>query len=454
MKRLSNEFKKNEDTFLEKFSKFVAFKTVSANKEFSSNELLSCACFLKDLLSNCFSVETWSTRDSPPILFAYNLSKGPDARTLLIYCHYDVQPAILSDGWDSDPFVLTKKENILYGRGVSDNKGQCFYTLCALRDHFQQHKTFPCNIKIILEGEEEIGSDALKELASAYRDHLRADDLIFVDGGFSSPLQPSVSIGARGLANGHVTVKEASEDLHSGVFGGAAYNPNRALSELLASLHHSDNSVAVDGFYSEVTRQSSKNNDEIFYEDITEECEKNLHFHPTGMETGFSVGEAVSVRPTLEITGMQGGYTGKGFKTVIPSKATAYLSCRLVPFQNPETIWRRIIDHLVKRLPNGMHLEHSLVSGSPAWQASSSSVVAIKLREIYSALYNKPCHNIIMGASIPIVPLLARISGASPLVCGVSYISDNIHGPNERFSMEQLEKGYVSIRALLESIGE
>ncbi|WP_213357489.1 M20/M25/M40 family metallo-hydrolase [Chlamydiifrater phoenicopteri] len=452
MKHLSDEFRKNEETFLKNFSQFIAFKTVSADKDVYGQDLLSCAHFLENFLSECFSVETWSTGDAPPILFAYNLSEDPEARTLLIYCHYDVQPALLSDGWSSDPFILTRRGNTFYGRGVSDNKGQCFYTLCALRDHFRKHKSFPCSIKIILEGEEEIGSNALKELASTYEDRLQADDLIFIDGGFSSPLQPSVSIGARGLANGYIVVKEASKDLHSGVFGGAAYNPNRALSELLASLHRPDNSISVENFYAEVTQQNFR--DEIFYEDITEECKINLHFCPHGMEAGFSVGEAISIRPTLEITGIQGGYTGEGFKTVIPSKSTAYLSCRLVPFQNPEVIWDRIIDHLQQRLPEGLHLEHLLLSGSPAWQASSRSHIAIKLRSIYSILYNKPCQNIIMGASIPIVPILARLSNASPLICGVSYISDNIHGPNEQFSMEQLEKGYVSVRALIESMKE
>lgn len=446
-------FDEEKSVFLDDFFTFLKFRTISSNYPKTSEEMFACVDFIQTYLEGIFSTELWETEEHPPVLFAYNTEAGPDKKTLLLYMHYDVQPIEPLDEWKSEPFDPELRDGYVYSRGASDNKGQCFYTLFACKEFFKKHGKFPINIKIIIDGEEEIGSPGLGKLLEKKEESIRADELFIVDGGFNSEEAPRISLGARGLVNIIVNVTESNSDLHSGSLGGAAYNPNRALIKMLASLHDENNRVCVKGFYDDVIPLSKQEMTLLCMDNQEESCFSAFGFHPSGMEKNYSVYEAIFVRPTLEICGIGGGYTGPGFKTVIPKMATAYLSCRLVPNQVPERIGKAVINHLLKVLPKGLKMTSEIRDGASLGWHNTENISAItqKLSGIYEKLFGAPCKYTLMGGSIPIALDLAASSKARPVICGVSFNQDNIHAPNEKFSLSQLRRGFLSICMLLES---
>lgn len=432
-----NYFDKHIADDLSTFADFISFPSVSANHD-NLPDCQRCAAFLARHLSKLFTVEQWEKPGHPPVLFASYTHADRSKPTLLLYNHYDVQPADVSEGWLGDPFVMRVCQGRCYARGVSDNKGQCFYTWKALEYYFHKHEEFPINIRWIIEGEEESGSSALHALASEQAQRLRADHLLIIDGGFVSEVFPCVSIGARGILSMKVRLTEGNSDMHSGIFGGIAYNVNRALAEVLSSLHDSDNRIAVEHFYDMIEPVA---------------CESfplHLEFEPTPYPPARTPQEATRCFPTLEINGISGGYTGPGFKTIIPHQATAYLSCRLVPRQDPIQVGQLVLDHIRNRVPKSLIFSGEILNASPGWRASTQ--LASMLQPIYAQLYGFPCREITMEGSIPIAPFLAQISRTQPTLCGVSYLSDRIHSVEENFSIDQLRKGFLSIYFLLNAI--
>ncbi|WP_348663032.1 M20/M25/M40 family metallo-hydrolase [Chlamydia vaughanii] len=448
-----NYFENHYEKFLKEFSDFLHFRSISADPN-CSTDCKNCADFLVDSLKDIFSIELWEKPGHPPIICATYHEAGSTAPTLLLYNHYDVQPADISDGWLADPFTMRKQGESIIARGASDNKGQCFYTLKALQHYYHSRKGFPVNITWIIEGEEESNSTALKTLIQEKKEALRADYFLIVDGGFSSPQAPCVSVGARGLVTMKISLEEGSKDMHSGIFGGIAYNVNRALAEMLSTLHHSDNSIAIEDFYDDVVLPKDNECCDVPQGNLMEDGEQNLGFRPTLYAPAATPEEALSLYPALDINGISGGYTGPGFKTVIPYKATAYLSCRLVPNQNPEKVAKQVIQHLEKHVPANLKFSYEIFEGSPGWRSSPNLPIVLALQEIYSNLYDKPCLRIFMEATIPIASLLGEISQAEPVICGVSYLSDAIHAAEENFSTEQMKNGFLSICLLLDKLGK
>ncbi|QXE26863.1 M20/M25/M40 family metallo-hydrolase [Chlamydia buteonis] len=448
-----NYFESHYQKLLKEFSDFLHFRSISADPSCLVN-CESCAAFLVDNLKDIFSIELWEKPCHPPIIYATYREAGSTAPTLLLYNHYDVQPADMSDGWLADPFTMRKKGEHLIARGASDNKGQCFYTWKALEHYYQSRKGFPVNITWIIEGEEESDSTALKAFVQEKKEQLQADYFLIVDGGFSSAKAPAVSIGARGLAIMKIALEEGQKDMHSGIFGGIAYNVNRALAEMLASLHHNDNSIAVEGFYDDVSLPKESERGDYPKSNLLKDGEKSLGFRPTLYSPATTVEEALSVYPTLDINGISGGYTGPGFKTVIPYKATAYLSCRLVPKQDPQKTVKQVIQHLEKLVPPTLKFSYEIFEGSPGWRSSPNLPIVLALQEIYSQLYHQPCLRVFMEATIPIASLLGSISKTEPIICGTSYLSDAIHAAEENFSLEQMRNGFLSICLLLDKLAK
>ncbi|SPN74085.1 Succinyl-diaminopimelate desuccinylase,hypothetical protein,peptidase, ArgE/DapE family,Peptidase dimerisation domain [Chlamydia serpentis] len=440
----------NSETFLKEFAKFISFRSISADSNYLP-DCENCAQFLLESINKIFHVELWEMSGHPPLIYASYKTTNPLSPTLILYNHYDVQPAELSDGWEGDPFILRKKQGNLYARGASDNKGQCFYTLKALQYYYHSRGSFPLNITWLIEGEEESGSPALFTWLEKKKEALRADYLLIVDGGFVSKKYPYVSIGARGLVSMKVYLQEGTKDMHSGTLGGIAYNTNRALAEILSSLHHSDNSIAVPKFYDDLSLYSNSDQPDLPKSNIIRECEENLGFRPEGYESAYSPEES-ALRPTIEINGISGGYTGPGFKTVIPYKATAYISCRLVPNQDPARAAQQVINHMKQRVPASLKFSYEILPGSPGWISSPNLPIVKVLQEIYRGLYNEECLRLVMPATIPIAPLLGEATQASPIICGTSYLSDNIHAAEEHFSIDQLKKGFLSICELLDKL--
>lgn len=433
------------------FFTFLRFPSIATDNAYRE-QTKQCGVWLGDYLKKIgLDVEVWETQVGPPTLFASNLSAGPDKETLLIYCHYDVQPVDPLDLWQTPPFEPNIRDGKVYARGASDNKGQCFYTIWAIKNFLKDHGKLPINLKFVIEGEEESGSRGFSELLNRKQEQLQADHILVVDSCMDTINAPCITLGARGIIALELTIEESPRDLHSGAFGGISYNPNRALVELLSHLHDSTGTVAVPGFYDEVTEPTPYELEQLdmnFDEDAFVDA---YGFKPTGMEDGLSPKESNWFRPTLEINGIAGGYAGAGFKTVIPAKATAKISCRLVPKQEPERIISLLQDFLNSKAPEGLRLTIDAIAGSGrAFRDCSHSRISQILTQSYSDVFQKECKNILIGGSIPIAPALVDAAQGDILLIGTALMSDLVHSPNEHFSIESFEKGYKTIYRMLE----
>lgn len=444
------EFEKNKESILKDYFHFLKFKSIATDPLFKE-DVVACADWVCDFLKGLtLQIEKWETGGAPTI-FAQDLRAGPDKKTVLLYCHYDVQPVDPLNKWSSPPFKPVLRNGQVYARGACDNKGQCFYTMLALKTVLPTMETPPINIKLIIEGEEESGSCGLANILQRKKEALKADYLIIVDSGIDSLETPAITLGARGLLSMEITLKEAAFDLHSGSLGGAAYNPNRALANLIHSFHDQNGQVTIQGFYDNITPLSEVEKKEISFDFDPNQFQKTFGFNPSGMEKGYSAKEALWLRPTLEINGMWGGYTGSGFKTVIPAESHAKISCRLVPNQNPETIIESLKQHIYDHIPSTMEVEIKVFAGhSRGFRTHPHSPIVTLMERCYSEIFQKPCQKILIGGSIPIAVDLAEAAQAQMVLVGLGLPDDHIHAPDEHFGLNRLEKGYLTICRAIE----
>ncbi|MCP5470028.1 MAG: dipeptidase [Chlamydiales bacterium] len=442
-------FKTHKEKILKDYYSFLEFPSIATDSSYTG-EVQRCADWLKKYLEDIgLSVEEWKS-DGSSVLFAEK-ELSENRETLLLYCHYDVQPVDPLELWETPPFEPNERDGYVYARGASDNKGQCFYTAVALRAFLDHYKKLPVNLKFIIEGEEESGSASLSNLLEGKKKRLKADHLLVIDSGIEDINTPMITLGARGIVTFSLSVEEGKRDLHSGMVGGIAYNPNRALCELLAQLHDSSGTVAVPGFYDEVVEMTPKEKHELDFHFDEVSFERAYGFAPAGMEEGVSPLEANWVRPTLEINGISGGYSGEGFKTVVPARAEAKISCRLVPFQNPERIASLVVEFLRERIPSHLKLNIEVHRGNGrGFRESGSSRIAQLAANAYSDVFQKGCKKILIGGSVPITVALKEAAGADTILIGTALPDDAIHAPNERFSLESFKKGYLTIYRLLE----
>ncbi len=450
---LQELFAKQKDEVFQDFFSFLRFKSIATDPNYD-DEVEACADWVSSYLKGYgLSVEKWETGRAP-VIFASDLRAGPEKETLLLYCHYDVQPVDPLEEWLSPPFEPTIRDGEVYARGAVDNKGQCFYTLVAIKTLLKQLGQLSVNLKIVIEGEEESGSVGLSKILEEKREALKADYLLIVDSGVYKLEEPAITLGARGITCMEVSVQEADYDLHSGMAGGMAYNPNRALAEMLSKLHHEDGSVAIPGFNDEVIEIAPREKEALCFKFDPVQFHTLFGFEPTGMETGFTPTEACSLRPTLEINGMWGGYTGPGFKTIVPATAHAKLSCRLVPDQVPERITALVRDFLISNTPKGLKTKVEIFKGSGrGFRTNPGSRIAQLMTESYTQVFQKPCKKILMGGTIPIAVELAETAKAEMLLVGLALPGDHIHAPNEHFGLDRFEQGYLTICRTLELFG-
>ncbi|MCE5294878.1 MAG: dipeptidase [Chlamydiales bacterium] len=445
-------FKEHEKKLESDFFEFLRYPSISADTVFRP-ELKACAEWVQNYIKEAgFEVSVWN-EDDAPVIFAQNCNAGPDAPTILIYNHYDVQPVDPIDLWESQPFTPTRKGNSIVARGAQDNKGQCFYVLSALRALYKLNGKFPVNIKCIIEGEEESGSKSLPQVIVDHKKELKADYLLVVDVGMQNATSPAITLGTRGMACFTVEVKSSHSDLHSGVHGGMVYNPLHALVEILGALRDKNGRIAIPGFYDAVKVPGA---DELKYISLdfnTQDFEQEFGCLPTGGEKGFSPLERSWLRPTLEINGIAGGYGGPGSKTVIPAKAIAKLSCRLVPDQEPHFIAEHIKSYIESLAAPGYtvtcHIHEGM--GKPV-RTSPHSAIVKALTEASEKVYNKKAAYIYEGASIPIISELASACGAEVAFFGLGLASDKIHAPNENFGWDRIENGFLIMCDALTSL--
>lgn len=441
MHQVQEFFIHNRDRFIEEWREFLSFKSISADPRYQE-DCEACAEWLRSHLERLgFTSQVWRSETKPLV---YAERKGnPRKPVILFYGHYDVQPVDPLDLWRSNPFEGTIRDGRMYARGAEDNKGQVFFFCKALEALCSTEVDLP-TVKILIEGEEESGSEALHAGLPSWREALSADILMVCDTDMLELGRPAITMGLRGIAHCEVRVHGPAMDIHSGMYGGVVLNPLQALARVLSSLHNSDGSVAVPGFYDGTHEPTPQETDLVTSAPIDlDQMSRHLGVPLAGGECRFSPLERRGLRPTLEINGVGGGYQGAGGKTVIPSYGMAKLSMRLVAGQDPHKTLDAVVRYLEGLEIDGAKVEvvDRSVGGAALQLPVNSVVVAIAERAIMKGFGVKPVC-IWNGASIPIIPALAEASGAAPLLVGFGLDQDNIHSPNESFSLQQFEEGF------------
>jgi acetylornithine deacetylase/succinyl-diaminopimelate desuccinylase-like protein len=390
-----------------------------------------------------------------PVVYGEWLGAGPDAPTLLVYGHYDVVPASKEDGWHSDPFEPVVKDGRIYARGATDDKGQLFIHVKALESYLNTAGKAPVNVKFLLEGEEEVSSPNLRPFLEVNLDLLRADVCVISDSSMRVIEEPAITHSLRGMTYIEVEVHGPRDDLHSGFYGGATHNPALALVEILGKLYNPDNTIAVPGFYDDVVALTAAEREMIARNPLTEEQFKQATGVPALWgDANYTIRERVSARPTLDINGMWSGYSGPGPKTIIPSRAGAKLSSRLVGNQDPHKIFELLKARIEAVTPPTVTVEVRLITtGEPA-------LIPFDLPEMQAAAraYERGWgHTPVFtrgGGSIPIVADFANLMQIPVVMMGYGLDDDGLHAANESYSVEMFQKGIETAIVYLEELAK
>lgn len=440
---------KNLDKSLERLFELVRIPSISTDPSYKADCRKAAEWLVSALTELGF---TASVRDTPghPMVVAHHEAGRADAPHVLFYGHYDVQPVDPLELWENDPFAPAIKEldggrKIITGRGTSDDKGQLLTFLEACRAYKDTVGSLPVKITILFEGEEESGSPSLKPFLEANRDELKAEYALVCDTGMWDTQTPAIAATLRGLVGEEVTVQAADRDLHSGLFGGAAANPIHILTTAVAGLRDETGRITLPGFYDGV--EETPENIKASWGTLGRDAKSFLGevglSEPSG-EKGRSVLELTWARPTCEVNGIWGGYTGEGFKTVIAAKASAKISFRLVGTQDPDKIRESFRTYIRSMIPADCSVEFHEHGGSPAIQLSYDSPVLTKAKAALSDEWPKPAVIVGMGGSIPIVGDFQTYLGMDSLLVGFGLIDDRIHSPNEKYDLNSFHKGIRS----------
>jgi acetylornithine deacetylase/succinyl-diaminopimelate desuccinylase-like protein len=379
-----------------------------------------------------------------PVVFAEKII-DPSLPTVLVYGHYDVQPPDPLDLWHSGPFEPVIREGRIYARGACDDKGQ-FYMHVKAFETMAKTDTLPCNVKFMIEGEDEVGSENLEAFVRSHEDMLHSDVVLISDTSMLSMEHPSLETGLRGLAYMEVTVTGPNRDLHSGVYGGAVANPATILCEMIASLHDAHQRVAIPGFYDQVDELSPDEKKALNQAPFDEaEYKKDLGIRKLWGEEGYTTIERTGTRPTLEVNGIWSGYTGEGAKTVLPSRAFAKISMRLVPHQKSADIEALFTRHFKSLAPDSVSVEVKAVHGGEAAVTPTDSIAYRAAEKAIEATFGKKPIPTRGGGSIPVVALFEDALGVKSVLMGFGLDNDNLHSPNEKFDLFNYYKGIETI---------
>jgi Acetylornithine deacetylase/Succinyl-diaminopimelate desuccinylase and related deacylases len=439
----------NLDASIERLFELLRIKSISTDPAFKNDCRQAAEWLVADLTALGFEASVRQTAGHPMVVGHY---PGPsaDAPHVLFYGHYDVQPVDPIELWEDDPFDPKIKDlgngrKVLTGRGSADDKGQLMTFVEACRAYKDVHGHLPVRVTVLFEGEEESGSPSLKPFLDAHADELKADYALVCDTGMWDADTPAITASLRGLVGEEVIVTAANRDLHSGMYGGAAANPIQILSKILAGLHDETGRVTVEGFYDGV--EETPSNIKSAWDNLT--GGRNDFLGEVGLselagEKGRSMLELLWARPTCEINGINGGYTGQGFKTVIASKASAKVSFRLVGQQDPAKIRENFRAYVRSRMPKDCTVEFLEHGSSPALQLGYDSPVLTKAKTALSEEWAKPALVIGSGGSIPIVGDFQNLLGMESLLVGFGLSDDGVHSPNEKYDLKSFHKGIRS----------
>ncbi len=442
------------DTFVSELDAMLRIPSISTDEEYAP-EVRRCAEWLADNMRKIGieHVELCET-GGHPIVYAEHMVDA-SRPTVLVYGHYDVQPPDPLDLWNSPPFEPVTKDGVLYARGSSDDKGQMFMHVKAAESYLKAGKELPVNLKFLIEGEEESGSVHLAPFIENNKEKLAADVVLISDTSLFAEGVPSITYGLRGLAYVQVELTGPDRDLHSGVYGGAVENPINALARLIAGLHDGQHSVTIPGFYEDVEPVSEEEQAQFRALPFDrEEWMESIGVKAVRTEESCSIIEATTARPTLDVNGIWGGYQGKGAKTVLPSKAGAKISMRLVPHQHPEDVVKKLRAYFEARVPDTMQLSFKDLHGgfpsitpldSPAMQAAKVAMNGVYGRDPFFTRE---------GGSIPVVADFQRLLGIDTVLLGFGLDSDAIHSPNEHFGLDRFGQGIQASIRFLEAFRE
>lgn len=437
--------------FLEELDELLRIPSVSTQPE-RAEDVGRAADWLVDHLGAVGLEAGRIETEGHPLVFAEDRGAGASEPTVLVYGHYDVQPAEPEAAWHTPPFEPHRRDGRIYARGATDDKGQIFIQIKALQALREAHGGLPVNVKFLLEGEEEVGSPSALAYLDAHEDRVRADVVMVSDSNLWSEDRPSILIGLRGIAYLEVEVTGPVVDLHSGVYGGAVVNPANALVRLLAGLQGPDWSVTVPGFYDPVASLDADTR-RLLPEGYEQRVLAETGTPALGGELDRSVAERAWFRPTLDIHGLDSGYTGEGAKTIIPARATAKLSSRLVAGQRPADVAELLAAHLRRVAPAGVSVAVRTLSEAEPWRANTEHRVYALAQEVLARCYPEPSVLVGDGGSLPIVPALERAAQAPALLVGFGLPGSNEHAPNEWLSLLAFERGILTVAELLGRMG-
>lgn len=444
MEAIKNYVEQNRERFLSELFELIRIPSISSIKEHKP-DMYKCAEKWKSILlaAGADKAEVFETAGNP-VAYAEKII-DPTLPTVLVYAHMDVMPVDPLNLWTSDPFEPVIRDGKIWARGADDDKGQSFMHAKAF-EYMVKTNTLPCNVKFMIEGEEEIGSPSLPQFCRDHKEMLKADVILVSDTSMIAPDVPSITTGLRGLAYWQVEVTGPNRDLHSGLFGGAVANPINVLAKMIADMVDEKGHITIPGFYDDVLEVSPQERAKMAEAPFSlEEYKKALNLNEVKGEDGYTTNERTGIRPTFDVCGMWGGYTGEGSKTVLPSKAFAKISCRLVPNQQHEKIAVLFKEYFESIAPNCVKVEVTSLHGGPAYVCPIDLPAYQAAEKAYADVYGKNPVPFRSGGSIPIIAAFEQILGIKSVLMGFGLESDAIHSPNENFPLEQFFNGIKTI---------
>ena len=452
--QVTEYLKQNADRFVEELKDFLRIPTVSADPACKPH-LQRGAEFVHRQLANLGCDAEIVPTAGHPIVYGEWL-KSPGAPTVMVYGHYDVQPADPLELWTTPPFEPTLRDGCLYARGATDDKGQVFTHIKSAEAWLRTVGKLPVNLKYVIEGEEEVGSRNLEDFLNARREQLQCDVAVVSDTSQYGPNQPAITYGLRGILAVEVSLTGPKKDLHSGVFGGAVANPASGIARLIASLHDDQGRVRIPGFYDDVaplTQMERQQFRDLQFDEAAFKVE--LGIEEVSGEAGFSTLERRWARPTCEVNGLFSGYTGAGPKTIVPSKATVKITCRLVPDQNPEKLTEALHAYLKSQCPPSLKFEFTSYHGCPAFVFDPNSPYIEAAKSAIQEAWGVDHVRLIReGGSIPVVQTFKDVLGLDTLLLGWGQNTDNLHSPNEHFSVADFHHGIKASANLWQNLAE
>lgn len=442
----------NRERHLTELKEFLAIPSVSALSQHQADIQRAAEWLVRALtrlgLHNVAILPT----AGHPVVYGEWLD-APNKPTVLIYGHYDVQPVDPLDEWTTPPFEPNVRGENLFARGASDNKGQIFAALKAL-EAFVRTRGLPLNVKVLIEGEEEIGSPNIAPFIAQHRDKLRCDAILNTDMGILRPDLPALTYGLRGLAYFELWLYGPAQDLHSGVFGGAVANPATVLCELIAGMHDADGRITLPGFYDRVRQLADEERAELARLPLTDDDWRAMTGVPQlAGEKGFTTVERLGARPTLDVNGILTGFTGEGAKTVLPAKAMAKISMRLVPHQDPDAVEQQLRAYLQQHAPPTVRWELKRLAGAPAVLVNRDTpAMRAAVRALQETFGVQPVFKL-EGGSVPIVSVFQTMLGVDPVQMGFSLPDDNFHSPNEKLHLPTFYRGIETYIRFFEILG-